>query len=122
MTDLITFLLSLPFEAAWMTYKFYILAVFSIMVYRQWQKGTLNLFNKVLFAPILLAFFIADVIVNYTLLTAAMGQTPYKTHTISDRFNEYRTNALYALDWRKTVADMVCGKFLNTVDPTGQHC
>lgn len=100
-------------------YLFYIAAVFSILVYRKWQKKELNIYNKIAFAPIIGTFYLLDVAINMTLLNLVMGQTPSAKYSISDRFQFYN-NANYG--WKSKVANFVCTKLLDTVDPTGDHC
>ena len=101
-------------------YLFYIGFAVAISVYRQWLKGTLNLWNKVLFAPVLISFFFLDVFVNYTVLLV-LGWPPQGCHTISERLAEYHTTS-NASDFQKAVATFVCEKLLNPIDPTGAHC
>lgn len=100
-------------------YIFYIGFALSVSIYRLWVKGTLNVFNKLVFAPILIIFIILDVIINCTILLLIMGFSPNHTFTITDRFYEYR-HGNYG--WKSKVAIFVCDKLLNTVDPTGNHC
>lgn len=100
-------------------YAFYIGFALSVSVYRQWCKGTLNTFNKLIFAPILILFIIADIVINYTVLLVSMGMPPPNNYTISDRFYTYHHGDY---GWKTTVATVTCEKLLNTIDPTGQHC
>ena len=91
----------------------------SIYVYRLWLKNALNLWNKVLFAPLLIAFFLIDVFLNWTLLVLVMGVPPNYCATISERFEIYHEGDK---GWRGAVATFVCERLLNTIDPSGQHC
>lgn len=100
-------------------YAFYVGFALSVSVYRQWCKGTLNAFNKLIFAPILIAFIVVDVILNYTVLLVSMGPPPVHNYTISDRFYTYH-HGTYG--WKTKVATITCEKLLNTIDPSGQHC
>ena len=100
-------------------YAFYVGFALSVSIYRQWVKGTLNAFNKLIFAPILITFIIIDILINYTILILLMGFPPKSSHTISDRFYIYH-HGRYG--WKTTVATITCEKLLNTVDPTGNHC
>lgn len=100
-------------------YAFYAGFALSICVYRQWQKGTLNLLNKVAFAPVLIAFFLVDLIINWTVLFAVMGETPLGTKTISDRFEVYHKGDY---GWKTKVATFFCEKLLSPIDPAGVHC
>lgn len=98
-------------------YLFYLGFVVSIVAYRSWQKGTLNTYNRILFVPVLIGFYLIDVTINWTLLWV-MGKPP-KGITISDRFEFYRQNDK---GLRGKLAAFICEKLLNNVDPTGQHC
>lgn len=99
-------------------YLFYLGFALSVSIYRQWIKGTLNKFNKLLFAPVLILFIILDFLIN-VLLILVMGFPPKGGYTISSRFELYRKGNY---GWKKDIATIVCEKLLNTVDPTGQHC
>ena len=105
-------------EALLFVYLFYLGFALSVSIYRQWVKGTLNLLNKVLFAPVLVIFIFLDFLIN-VLLIFIMGFPPKNTYTISSRFETYRKQNY---GWKSSVATLVCEKLLNTVDPTGQHC
>lgn len=99
-------------------YLFYLGFALSISVYRLWLNGKLNIYNKVLFAPVLLIFIVLDFILNYSVFLI-MGWPPKRCHTISDRLAVYRlTNRGY----KTAFANFICEKLLNTVDPTGNHC
>ena len=100
------------------TYLFYLGFALSVSIYRQWVKGTLNILNKVLFAPVLITFIILDFVLN-VLLILVMGFPPEDSYTISTRFEAYRKGN-YGI--KTIIATFVCEKLLNTVDPTGQHC
>lgn len=99
-------------------YLFYLGFALSVSIYRQWIKGTLNVLNKILFAPVLIIFIILDFLIN-VFLVALMGIPPKGGYTISSRFELYRKQNY---GWKSFVATFVCEKLLNTVDPTGQHC
>lgn len=108
-------------------YLFYLGFALSVSIYRQWIKGTLNVLNKLLFAPILIIFIILDIILNI-LLIIPMGfplngvrppASSFERYTISYRFEIYREKDH---GWKTTLANLVCEKLLNTVDPTGTHC
>ena len=101
------------------TYLFYLAAALAISIYRQWQKGTLNLYNKILFSPVIAGFYLLDVALNMTLFNVVMGQSPAKKFSISDRFEVYNQGDY---GWKSKVAGFVCGKLLNNIDPTGAHC
>ena len=102
-------------------WKYYLTAVFCIVVYRAWLKEQLNIWNKVLFAPVIIPFYLSDVLFNFTLLNLAFGMTPAGTKSMSERFEYYRKVKSPSI-FAKQVADFVCDKLLNTVDPTGNHC
>jgi hypothetical protein len=102
-------------------WKYYLTAVLCIIVYRAWLKEQLNIYNKIAFSPILASFYVSDVLLNFTLLNLTFGMTPVGTKSMSERFEYYRrvkSPSPFALQ----VADFVCDKLLNTVDPTGNHC
>lgn len=105
-------------ETLLFTYLFYLGFALSVSIYRQWIKGTLNLLNKILFAPVLIIFIILDFLINI-LLILVMGFPPKGGYTISSRFELYRKGN-YGI--KTFIATLVCEKLLNTVDPTGQHC
>jgi len=104
--------------AAW---KYYLTAAFCIVIYRLWLKGNLNIWNKVLFFPVIIPFYLSDVFFNFTLLNLMFGMTPAGTKSISERFEYYRKIKAPS-EFSKQVADFVCDKLLNTVDPTENHC
>jgi len=91
----------------------------AISVYRLWLKGTLNTWNKVLYAPLLLLFGAVDVTLNYTVLIVTMGLPPAGCYTISARMDYYHH---FPCGWKTTVATFVCERLLNTIDPSGNHC
>jgi len=99
-------------------WAFYLCFALSISVYRIWLKGVLNPFNKLVFAPVLISFFLVDVLLNYTVLMV-MGLPPRNCHTISDRLAFYN---LFYDDWRHSFASFICDKLLNPIDPNGNHC
>jgi hypothetical protein len=101
------------------TYLFYIGFALSVSIYRTWVAGELNVFNKILFAPILITFIIIDVIINCTILLWLFGYAPKWTWTITDRFEMYRRGDY---GFKTALANLVCEKLLNTVDPSGRHC
>ena len=105
-------------ETLLFTYLFYLGFALSVSIYRQWIKGTLNVLNKILFAPVLIIFIFLDFLINI-LLILVMGVPPKGGYTISSRFELYRKQNY---GWKSSVATLVCEKLLNTVDPTGQHC
>jgi len=91
----------------------------AIYVYRLWLKDSLNIWNKVLFAPLLIGFYCLDVFLNWTLLVFIMGVPPNNCATISERLATYHEGDK---GWRGSVATFVCEKLLNTIDPSQQHC
>jgi hypothetical protein len=105
----------------WVFYLWLFYAGFavSVSVYRLWQKGTLNMLNKILFGPILIVFVLVDVLINYTVLLLVFGRPPEKTYTITDRLYVYHNQES---GFKKRFASFVCEKLLNPVDPTGTHC
>ena len=103
------------------TWLFYMAAALSISIYRMWVKGTLNLLNKIAFAPVIIAFALADVLVNYTLLALIWGWPAKPDYTISTRFERYHKGTA-PTPFAKAVATFTCEKLLNTIDPTGDHC
>jgi hypothetical protein len=102
-------------------WAFYAGFALSISVYRLWIKGTLNLLNKLCFAPVLITFALIDVLLNYTVLRLAFGPTPPKCYTISARF-EYYHKVSAPSQFAKIVATFTCEQLLNTIDPSGDHC
>jgi len=112
------YMTAMAFLAVW---KFYVTAAFCIVVYRLWLKGSLNIYNKLLFAPVIIPFYLSDVFFNFTLLNLAFGMTPTGTKSISERFEYYR-KVKAPSEFAKSIADFTCDKLLNTVDPTENHC
>ena len=106
-------------EYVLLAYLFYIGFALSVSIYRTWVAGRLNLLNKILFAPILLTFITIDIIINCTVLVWLMGFAPKWTWTITDRFELYRKGDY---GFKTGLANLVCEKLLNTIDPTGRHC
>ena len=91
----------------------------SISVYRLWLGNRLNAWNEALFSPLLVAFFLTDVAINWTVLMV-MGVPPAGTKTISERFEVYHKGDF---GWRSKVATWVCETLLNTIDPSPEgHC
>ena len=90
----------------------------AISVYRLWMAGKLNVFNEIVFLPLLLGFALTDVALNYTVLLV-MGLPPKGCYTISARFEQYHRSDT---GWRGTVATFVCERLLNPIDPSGNHC
>jgi hypothetical protein len=107
--------------AALILWAFYAGFALSISIYRMWVKGTLNLLNKLAFAPVIIAFGLADVLVNYTILSLIWGWPAKPDYTISARFEAYHKRTA-PTPFAKTVATFTCEKLLNTIDPTGDHC
>lgn len=101
------------------TLVFYWAFAAAITVYRKWVKGELNTYNKVLFAPLLIWFYLVDLWINWTVLFTVMGRSPAGTKTISERFEVYHAGGF---GWKTDVATFVCEKLLNTIDPAGGHC
>lgn len=101
-------------------YLFYLGFALAVSVYRQWLKGALNPLNKVLFAPVLITFIVLDVVLNYTIFLVLLGPAPPKCYTISTRLAEYRK--VQDGSWNDWIANFICEKLLNTVDPIGKHC
>ena len=99
-------------------YAFYLLAALAISIYRQWVDGKLSLYNKLVFAPIIVGFTVLDVFFNYTLLVLLFGLPDKTDHTISARFKTYRTSE-YA--YKRYIANFVCDR-LSEIDPSGRHC
>ena len=99
-------------------YAFYLGFALSVGVYRQWVSGKLGLLNKVLFAPVLLAFTLLDVVLNYTVLVLVFGLPEQHDYTISSRFATYRENGP---GYRRTVAIFVCD-LLSELDTSWRHC
>lgn len=99
-------------------YAFYLGFALSIGVYRQWLAGKLGLLNKLLFMPVMLAFFAVDVFLNYTVLVIFFGLPEQHDYTISDRFSTYRH---IPSGYRRKVADFVCD-LLSELDTSGRHC
>lgn len=99
-------------------YLFYLGFALSVSIYRLWQKGTLNVFNKIIFAPVLIVFGSLDVLLNF-LLSPVFGIPTKERLFLTDSLNKYHNGNSKIL---KPVATFVCEKLLNTVDPTGQHC
>jgi hypothetical protein len=108
-------------SAALYTWAFYAGFALSISVYRLWVKGTLNLLNKLCFAPVLITFALLDVVLNYTVLLLVFGTPPPRCYTISARFEQYHKVSAPS-PFAKIVATFTCERLLNTIDPTGDHC
>jgi hypothetical protein len=103
---------------AWLFYAGFALC---ISVYRQWLRGSLNLFNKLCFGPVLAAFYVLDFLFNFTVLWLIWGDPPVHCYTISDRFEVYHKVSA-PTPRAKVVATWTCEVLLNTIDPTGDHC
>ena len=98
-------------------YGFYFGFAACITAYRSWVAGRLSLFNKLLFAPAIIAFALVDVLLNYTLLVLIFGPPDKHDYTISARFETYRMS----YGFKRTVATFVCDR-LSELDPSGRHC
>lgn len=101
-------------------YAFYLAFALCISVYRLWLGGRLNLLNKLLFAPVIIAFCALDVAINWTVLILIWGRPP-KGYSISERFEVYH-KAAAPTPRAKAIATWTCVVLLNTIDPTGDHC
>lgn len=99
-------------------YAFYLLAALAIGIYRQWVDGKLSLYNKLVFAPILIIFTAVDIFLNYTLLVLIFGLPEKNDYTISARFKTYRTSEY---SYKRYIANFVCDR-LSEIDPSGRHC
>jgi hypothetical protein len=102
-------------------WAFYMAFAMCISVYRLWLKGSLNLLNKVLFGPVLIVFFVVDVLLNWTLLLLVFGAPPPGCRTISDRLEFYHSHP-FCTPFEQDFAQFVCEKLLNPIDPAGGHC
>ena len=100
------------------TWAFYLGFALSVSVYRLWVQGGLNLWNKVLFAPVLIVFYAIDIALNYTVFLV-FGLPPKGCISISLRMKFYRDNDA---GFRKEFATFLCENFLNPIDPAGRHC
>jgi hypothetical protein len=102
-------------------WAFYMGFALSISVYRQWLKGTLNLLNKVMFAPVLVCFYLLDVVLNWSVLLLVFGAPPPGCRTISERLHFYVSHP-FCTTFQMDCAQFICDKLLNPIDPTGNHC
>jgi len=102
-------------------YLFYIGFAAAIGVYRRWLMGALNILNILLFAPVLIAFALTDVVLNYTVFLLLMGIPPDRCYTISARLGFYHLNPR-CTEYQRAVAGFICEKLLNPIDPSGSHC
>jgi hypothetical protein len=111
--------------AVWL---FYVQFAGAISVYRLWLKGALNPLNECAFLPLLAAFFLLDVVLNYTVLIPALGLPPRGCVTMSERFQVYHLGinedgtAYFPTAFQKAFGTFVCVRLLNPIDPTGNHC
>jgi hypothetical protein len=105
-------------SAAIHVWAFYLGFALSVSVYRLWVQGGLNLWNKLLFAPVLIAFYALDIALNYTVFMV-FGLPPQGCISISLRMKAYRDSGD---GFRKVFASFLCEKFLNPIDPSGSHC
>ena len=110
MTHAITVLLYL--------YGFYMGFALCIGPYRQWVAGKFSLTNKLLFMPVIIGFALIDMLLNYTVCVVLFGLPRKQDHTISARFETYRTTET---GYKRTVADWVCN-LLSEIDTSGRHC
>lgn len=99
-------------------YAFYLGFALSVGVYRQWVSGKLGLINKVLFAPVLIAFTVLDIVLNYTILILFFGPPDKHDYTISARLATYREGTP---GYKHSVATFVCD-LLSELDTSGRHC
>jgi hypothetical protein len=99
-------------------YVFYLGFALSVSVYRRWLGGYLSLPNKIVFAPVLGIFLLFDILLNF-LIILVFGFPPKNAYTLSKRFEKYRLNNSGI---KKSFATFICERFLNEIDPTGQHC
>lgn len=96
---------------------FYFGFVGSISIYRAWLRRDLHPITLASLFPFLLAFWILDLAINWTLLWLVMGRSPAHCYTISDRFAEYDARDT---GWRGRFARWFCNEFLNVFDKG--HC
>lgn len=102
-------------------YLFYLGFVLSISAYRRWIAGELNAYNKVMLLIPVVLFACLDIVLNYSVFLITMGFPPDHCYTISARLAYYRER-MGVEPWKKKVADFVCEKLLNPIDPSGSHC
>ena len=131
--------ITIDFKSPWFwlfaLWMFYIQFAGAISVYRLALKKTLNVLNYAMFSPYLAIYFLADVIINWTILAiiykVSMGDwlPPPGCTTMSRRFQVYHTRLLLdgttpypATIFEHASATFVCEKLLNPIDPTGNHC
>ena len=132
-----TFTINLENPFVWIFALWYFYKEFAgaISIYRFWLKKKLNLWNKVMFSPYLVSYFLTDVFINFTFLgiiykTFSGEYLPPKgCVSMSDRFQVYHKSLLLdmqtpfeATAFQKDTATFVCEKLLNPVDPSGEHC
>jgi len=116
-------MIAITFSCWWflaVPFLFWWWATSAVEAYTAWQKGDLNLFNKVVHAPNLALFFFADVLLNYTVF-CVFGLPPGGCPTISDRMEYYRKHAGDTQDTALAVADFICNA-LNQLVIGGHHC
>jgi len=106
-------LLAAPFLFWWW-------ATSAVEAYTEWQKGNLNLFNKIMHAPDIALFGLMDVVLNYTVF-CVFGLPPPSCFTISDRMEYYRVHAKDTQATALKVADFICNA-LNQLVVGGHHC
>jgi len=106
---------------------FYMGFAAAISVYRLWIQKKLNLLNETLYSPLLITFFLTDVVLNWTVLLI-LGIPPKGCITMSDRFQVYHLDKnldgsdYAATSLQKAIGTFICVKLLNPIDPTGNHC
>lgn len=91
------------------------LAFISVMGLKE-RWGILSIPVKVIGAPFVLAFVVADVVLNYTLFTVIFFDLPEES-TFTKRLERY----YWLTDWRGKSARIICQNFLDPFE-IGGHC
>lgn len=107
-------LAGLTLAALW---AFWLLYVFTMGLYRAFLSRRLRGLPLVMAAPVVVAAFVVDFIMQMTVFTAVFLDPP-RHWLVTYRLRYY----MPPNNWRRRWADKLCHHLLDPYDPTGSHC
>lgn len=101
-----------------LTYVFWIMFLAAMNLIGSYRAGTISTIAKVLGYPMIIVGVILDFLFNVIVLTIILVEVP-KEWLVTERLARHKWEGE---GWRKAFATFFCLKFLDTFDPSGQHC
>ena len=114
--DILTFTLqnALGFYITWVGYL-------ACMALKR-ERERLSVPAKVMGYPLILAFIVADAVLNTILFSILFAEPPHwhkKEMLVTGRLKRH---ARHGNGWRSRLARFICHTLLDTFDPSGRHC